>query len=252
MPTDAHSTGRGPPRISHVYSTPMKKRIEAATNSRFAAPIVILISGCLFGCEIALTADPVSSAPEVNYEGLATVTSRSLDIAQVRPGVDFSAYTSVLLREPELAFQTPDRSEREFPLSEAQKDRFRGMLAAEFEKELGKLDSLELVTEPGRDVLALSVRVQDIVVSVSAKTLSRVGRGAAVLEASGDATVVLELEDSQSSEILARGVDTRTVEGAALRQRGDSMVTRFEAAEKVVEKWAAITRAALDTLTSDR
>lgn len=230
----------------------MKMRFEAATNGRFAAPLIALVSVCLFGCETAPAADPVVAAPEVNYEGLETVGSRRLDIAQVRPGVDFAAYTGVLLREPELAFQTPDRSEGQFPLSEAQKDRFRGMLATEFEAQLGRLDSLELVTEPGPEVLALNVRVQDIAVSVSADSVGRVGRAAAVLEASGDATVVLELEDSRSNEILARGVDTRTVEGVALRQRGDAMVTRFEAAEKVVEKWAATARSALDALTSDR
>jgi hypothetical protein len=230
----------------------MKKRIEAATGGRLAAPLVVLVSVCLFGCETAPAADPVAAEPEVNYEGLETVRSRRLDIVQVRPGVDFAAYTGVLLREPELAFQTPDRGERQFPLSEAQKDRFRNMLATEFEKELGKLDSLDLVTESGSDVVALSIRVQDIAVTVSAESLGRVGRAAAVLEASADATVVLELKDSLSNEILARGVDTRSVEGAAMRQHGDTMVTRFEAAEKVVEKWAATARTALDALTSSR
>ena len=212
----------------------------------------ILVSAYLFGCGSAPAADPASNVPEVNYEGLETVPAKRVDIAQVRPGVDFSAYTGVRLIEPELAFQTPDRSQRQFPLNEAQKQRFRNLLAEAFEKELGRLESLELVTAPGPDVLTLSVRVQDIAVEVTDESLSRVSRGAAFLQASGDATVILELKDSQSNEILARGVDTRTVEGVAMRQRGDQMITRFEAADKVVGKWAVTARSALDALTSDR
>ena len=224
--------------------------MNKTTFARISA--LILASAWMLGCESAPAADPAASAPEVNYEGLETVAGKRLDIAQVRPGVDFAAYSAVRFAEPELAFQTPDRSQHQFPLSEEQKQRFRNMLASAFEKELGRLESLELVTAPGPEVLTLSVRVQDIAVEISDESLSRASRGAAFLEASGDATVVLELKDSQSNEILARGVDTRSVEGVAMRQRGDQMVTRFEAADKVVGKWATTARNALDALTSDR
>ena len=231
----------------------MKDPLQTAAHSRHATRLgAIVLSFVLLGCESAPAADPAASAPEVNYEGLEIVAGKRLDVAQVRPGVDFAAYSAVRFVEPELAFQTPDRSQRQFPLNEAQKQRFRDMLAAEFEKELSRLESLELATEPGPDVLTLSVRVQDIAVAVSDESLSRASRGAAFLEASGDATVVLELKDSQSNQILARGVDTRSVEGVAVRQRGDTMVTRFESADKVVSKWAATARTAIDALTSER
>ncbi|MEL7538094.1 MAG: DUF3313 family protein [Pseudomonadota bacterium] len=207
------------------------------------------LSLALAACETSPVAATVPVSADVNYDGLATVPSRSLDIAQVRPNVDFGAYTAVMLREPELAFRTPDRAVREFPLTDTQKQRLRDMLSSAFRKELAKLDALALVDAPGPQVLALDIRVHDIAASVSDQAVGRGSRQSAVLQASADATVVLDLKDSESNQILARGVDTRSVDGVAFMPRGDDVVTRFEAGDKVVARWAATARSSLDALT---
>lgn len=67
------------------------------------------------------------------------------------------------------------------------------------------------------------------------------------LRAVGEATLILELRDSQSEQILARGVDTRAVQGAALGQDG-GMVTRWEDVEKLCARWASMARSHLDAL----
>lgn len=231
----------------------MSAYVTPLSNARPARTLALaLAAGFLVGCAAPRVSAPVAAEAGLNYEGLASVYSRALAIAQVRPGVDFSAYSGVMLRAPELAFRTPDRAVREFPLSPAQKDRFRDVLAEAFAQEFRKLASLELVDEPGPDVLALRIRVQDITVTVQPRALGGAGRAAALLEASGDATVVLELSDSQSNEILARGVDTQTVTGVAARQQGEGMRTNFEDAAEVSAKWASIARAGLDDLTAGR
>ncbi len=111
------------------------------------------------------------------------------------------------------------------------------------------MQSMPLVNARGASVLELSVRVQDIVANVSTKSLSSVGRGAAFLEASGAATIVIELSDSMSNEILARGVDSSTVEGAAMRQ-GDEMKTRWQKVEELSERWASIARNGVSSLVN--
>ncbi|MBU2677628.1 MAG: DUF3313 domain-containing protein [Gammaproteobacteria bacterium] len=106
---------------------------------------------------------------------------------------------------------------------------------------------MQIVGERGTGVLELNVRVQDIVANVSPGRLSAAGRGTAFLEASAAATLVIELSDSVSNELLARGVDTSTVEGAAMRQGGE-MATRWQGVEELSERWASVARAGVSSL----
>ena len=100
---------------------------------------------------------------EVNIEGLQRVTARNFEAAFVRPGVTFADYEKLMVEELELAFRTPDREQNQFPLGEDQKTRFRAAMATAFGEELGKLENVDVFTYPGPDLLALIVRVQEIV-----------------------------------------------------------------------------------------
>ena len=187
---------------------------------------------------------PSVIASSLNYEGLAEVRKPLFDVAQVRPDTVFGAYDGVILNAPELAFKTPDRSQKQFPLDAAQKRRFEEMLATAFSQEFSNLEKLELTDQPGPGVLELTIRVENITATVPT------GQGVPIgfaLTAVGEATLILELNDSQSEQILARGVETRGVQGAALGQ-GGSMVTRWEDVEKLCSRWASLARSRLDAL----
>ncbi len=211
----------------------------------------LMLVASLPGCATTSATAPAPDAASVNHEGLATVGSRTFDIAQVRPGTDFSAYSRLRLGTPELAYRTPDKSERQFPLSEEQKAGFRDNLVSAFDKEFAGLQILELVDETGPDTLVLDVRVEDIVVTVSPSTVGRSGRGAALLEASGGAIMTIELRDSQSNEILARGVDAAAASGGALRTPEGELRTRFDSPGKIVETWAAKARTGVENLLGE-
>jgi hypothetical protein len=203
----------------------------------------------LAACSTLPSNDVTEQQTTLGSDGLANVKSRSLDVAQLRPGTDFTRYSGLLLNPPELTFKTPDRAQDEFALTKDQQSGFRDIVARAFESEFSKMQSLPLAKERGAGVLELNVRVQDIVANVSPTSLSSVGRGAAFLGASGAATLVIELSDSMSQEILARGIDTSAVDGAAMRQ-GDEMVTRWQGVEKLSERWASIGRAGVSSLIS--
>jgi len=210
----------------------------------------LAVATCSF-CIGACASAPTVASENLNYEGLAEVRIRTLDKAQVRPDVVFSVYSGVILDEVELAFRTPDRSVQQFPLSKDQQDRFHDMLTAAFRSELIGMQNLQLVDAPGRDVLELRVRVQDITATVPPRSVANVGRAAMALQAVGEVTLVLSLYDSRSGEILARAVDARTVSGAAVGADGE-MITRWEGVERLTAQWAATTRQRLEALVNGR
>jgi len=186
-------------------------------------------------------------AGEVNIEGLQAVSARNFEAAFVRPGVRFADYRKLMVDELELAFRTPDREQNQFPLGEDQKTRFRAAMATAFGEELGKLEAVEVVTDPGPDVLALHVRVQDIVARAPGRRVGSAGRAGFAMETVGEMTLVMELRDSQSNEILLRVFDRRIVEGAAMLS-GDSVVSTWEGVERLVGRWASRAREGLERL----
>jgi len=202
---------------------------------------LLLLSLAAAGC---VAEPPVAIGSSVNYEGLAEVKRAYFDVAQVRPETVFSGYDGIIVSVPELAFRTPDRSQEQFPLDENQKRRFEAALAEAFSLEFSNLQNLDLKGQPGPSVLELTVRIENITATVPSGRSTQLGFA---LTAVGEATLVLELRDSQSQQILARGVDTRAVQGAALGQDG-GVVTRWEDVEKLCSRWASMTRSRLDVL----
>ena len=186
-------------------------------------------------------------AAEVDIEGLQEVTARNFEAAYIRPGVTFAGYSKLMVEELELAFRTPDREQNQFPLGEDQKTRFRAAMATAFGEELGTLEAVEVVTEPGAGVLALRVRVQDIVARAPGRRVGGAGRAGFALETVGELTLVLELRDSQSNEVLVRAFDRQAVEGAAMVS-GEGVVSSWEGVDRVVAQWASRAREGLERL----
>jgi len=211
-------------------------------NSSIRLGILVLVAVAASGCG----PQPTQPKPtgEVNIEGLQQVPARNFEAAFVRPGVRFADYKKLMVDELELAFRTPDREQNQFPLGEDQKTRFRAGMATAFGQELGKLESVAVVTEPGPDVLALNVRVQDIVARAPGRRVGA-GRAGFALDTVGEMTLVMELRDSQSDEVLVRVFDRQAVEGAAML-RGDNVVSTWEGVDRVVARWASRAREGLD------
>ena len=204
---------------------------------------LVLLAAATSGCGPQPTQPKPIGA--VNVEGLQRVTARNFEAAFVRPGVRFADYSKLMVSELELAFRTPDREQNQFALGEDQKTRFRAAMATAFGEELGKLEAVEIVTEPGPDVLALNVRVQDIVARAPGRRVGGGGRAGFALETVGEMTLVMELRDSQSDEVLVRVFDRQAVEGAAMVS-GESMVSTWAGVDRVVGRWASRAREGLD------
>ncbi len=210
-----------------------------------AGILALLATGALLSACIAQPRVPTEV--EFNYEGLRSVSSDRFEKAQIRPGVDFTKYSSVQLAQPELEFRRPDRSRSEFPLTAEQKSLFRDDLSASFGDAFANSTTLAIVAEPGPDVLSVQVRVIDIVARVPPTSSGLGSRGSIALDATGQVTLVIEVNDSESGQILARGVETRQVRGAAVR-RNQEMLTSWEDVQLLVDRWAEATRSGVEDL----
>jgi hypothetical protein len=76
------------------------------------------------------------------------------------------------------------------------------------------------------------------------------GVGDIALHALAEATLVIEISDSESEEILARVFDRRAIEGTAIAQKQGPPVTQWEEVEAVCKRWASTVRARLDVVVS--
>ena len=188
-----------------------------------------------------------TAGAQTNFEGLREIRSQNWDRVEVRPNVVFTVYTGIMLGDVRIAYRTPDRSQQQFPFTDEQKAQFQETLKNAYISELVAMRNAELVNAPGRDILLLSVRAINVTATIPPVSIGNVGRASIALQAIGEVTLVLELFDSRSGEILARAVDTKTVVGAAIAEDG-GMITNWEGAGQLSARWAATTRSRLDRL----
>ena len=113
--------------------------------------------------------------------------------------------------------------------------------------EFANLENIELVDTPGRTVLDLHVRVQDIIATIPGRRVGATGNATFALEAIGEVTLVIELRDSESEEVLVRVFDQRALEGVAMI-KDDKPVTHWPDIETICAQWALRVREGLDVL----
>lgn len=211
--------------------------------------VASLLSGILLASiSISATAAPkvqTGMLAEVTYDGLHRVDVRTMKKAWAKPQLDLTQYTKIMVLPTAMTFKDADkRSRSEFPLNQHQKDTLKETVLSVFIEELGKSERYTLTNEPGPDVLQIQAAILDIVSRVPPEP---VGRGGFVLSSLGDATLVVELRDSMSDEILARAVDRRSV-SPAFPQRSSS-VNNLAEVRYSARKWATQVRRHLDEFT---
>jgi len=214
---------------------------------------------------IALYAGTGSAAPkqprietgpdaEVTFDGLVRVQKSVADAAWVKPTLDLTPYKKLMVVSQGVAFRKLEpvsefqaRNETEFPVKEENKERLSRELKTAFETELKKLERYEIVSSPGPDVLLLVGAVIDVVSNIPPDIESaRYGRGGVYLTSVGDATLVIELRDSQSGEILARAADRRAAESPFAFEVNS--VTAWSEVRRLASYWASLLRRRLEEI----
>jgi hypothetical protein len=183
------------------------------------------------------------------------VPNSKLEVVYVDPDADFSAYDKVMLVEPTVAFKknwlrdqnryTRTASGR---VTERDMEEIRTRLAEEFEIIFGEVlqanNGYMTVAEPGEDVLLIKPGIINLDVT-SPSTMSRTMGVQSYSESAGAMTLQLELFDSLTGDVLAKGLDRK--DGY---QQGfvswDTAGSNRQAADRILTGWAQTLRQGLD------
>jgi len=143
-----------------------------------------------------------------------------MDDAWAAPDLDLSRYTKVYFLPTGVLFREVNdtmaragsRMDRtEFPVDAETATEFRVLFHDTFLEDLAEVGHFELATEPGRDTLIAQGFLVDVVSHVPPTSAMD---DATTVRTTWEATIVLELRDSMSHDMLARTVERERPEGA--------------------------------------
>jgi hypothetical protein len=187
---------------------------------------------------------------EMSFDGLIKVDNSRMTSAWVKPDLNLSEYSKILPANAGIEYRAVKSVSRvgrrtssasEFPLNEKQKEKVEAAISGVFREELAKSQNFTLATEPAADTLIVVGMILDLVSNVPPDPM---GRGDIYLTKVGEATLVLEIKDSQSGEIFARAVDRRAIApNVAVRS---TPVSNLSELRRQARKWASLLVKRLD------
>jgi hypothetical protein len=215
-----------------------------------AAFCAALSLAALGGC--ATKSQSASSGAPVEWDGLQRVQVKGLDMVYVKPGISLAGYTKIMVDPLQVSFSKARDAnggwrEGAFPLNQRDRDRIAGELGQIVRKalvsEVENSGGYQIVAAPGPDVLHVSAAIIDL--NVTNPDTMTGGRSYVISASKGSMTLVAELRDSESGELLARAVD-RATDDSSIRMELANSVTNYAAAERAADQWAHILRQRLD------
>lgn len=222
------------------------KRLIQVHNIRTARPLVAtMVLGLVTAC--------AAPQPPAAWDGLEYRAVRGVDAVHVRPGVEFASYQTVMIDPVEISFDRswdPNRVRGDLSSQMSAEDiqslkddmarEFRAVLAEELAR-----GGYRIVEQPAVDTLRLSPSIVDIYVSAPGAVTP--GRSRSYTLEAGRMTLVMELRDGPTGQLLARVVDqqagTRT--GRVQVTSGVSNTADFR---RAVSDWARKLREGLDAV----
>lgn len=144
---------------------------------------------------------------ELSFDGLHEVDNSRADAAWARPDFDISGDTKIWLVGAGIEYrQARDRgrtamarriSSGPYFIDDKTRTKFEELVATVFREEMEKIKGFELVDAAGPDVLMVRGGLLDVASNVPPDMIS--GRSEIYLSYVGEATLVLELYDSESA-----------------------------------------------------
>ncbi len=217
------------------------------------AAALALVAGAATAQTAPAAAPPTSArqaTAEFTQDGLERRQVRGLDIVFVRPGATLEGFTKVQLAPVSVAFrrnwERGATTGTRIRVRAADVERIRAQLATLVEtvvREELERGGYALVEDAGEDVLAVQMDIVNL--NINAPDLSAPGRVRVYTTSVGEMTLVAELRDSSSGELLMRAFDRR-VGRESMNPQFTTRIDNVTQARIAARAWAQALRQGLD------
>lgn len=200
-------------------------------------------------------ADAQKKQPPTEWDGLQKVDAKRFDLAYLLPGADFKAYTKVMIDPTEAAFRKNWQRDHnsstlslDMKISDKEAREMLEAVQASFHEILTQAyrdAGYEIVTTPAPDVMRLRTGVFNI--DVDAPDQMTASRSRTYSSEAGRASMIIEIRDSMSGALLARGIDSRDVGDMGFTVRRSRVSNRADF-ERVFKDWSKMSVDGVATL----
>ena len=207
--------------------------------------VVVLCAMTLAGC--------TQTTPVDEWDGLVRRPGTRIDAVFVKPDADIGDFTSVLLDPVQVSFASnwdPNQGRRNpatrlnandvAAIQSGLADMFRETFRADIAS-----SGFQLVDQPGPETLRVSAAIVNLF--VTAPDTMSAGRSRTYTANSGQMTLVVELRDSVTGELLARAVDTQRGRSAGSMSFTNN-VTNTADARRAIATWSTALTQGLNEL----
>jgi hypothetical protein len=221
-------------------------RNSTTPGSTAAVAIAALL---LAGCETN-RASPIDDSSL--REGLVRVEHRNVDAVYKRPDATLSSYSKLLVHPIEVQFAKnwdPESSGSAlYQMHEPDRDKIRSDLAEVF-AQVFRRDLEEggyaLVEQPSADTLEVRAAIVNLYITAPDVSMQTPGRTKVYTADAGEMTLILQLHDSVTGQLLARAYDRQADIGSGMWTWTTSVSNTAEA-KRIISTWATALRKALD------
>jgi len=198
----------------------------------------------------ALAEDLPGPASAWSEGGLVKLTTKGLDVVYAKPGATLAEYHQVLLRPISVSFaknwehSVTSGSRIRITTADSQriKDKLSALLREEVEKQLHD-GGYKMATAAGDDVLDVTMAIVNLYVTAPDVNQQNLRNSYGV--SAGEMSLVVELRDSATGDIIARAFD-RNLASESYRPMRISSVDNAAEARAAAKGWAEALRKALD------
>ena len=180
-------------------------------------------------------------------DGLQKISVKNIDLVYARPGASLAAYKRVKLDPVKVAFSpswNPTRTGSATKLSTQEKEDIRARVAKlveeEFARELQSGGRYSVTSGSGPDVLRVQAGIVNLYINAPD---TGVGRSRTIVSSAGEMTLIAELTDSASGQVVARVADRREASHSGMV--ANSFANETEG-RLIAAAWAKALKKALD------
>ncbi len=219
--------------------------------------LLTIAAVAISGCSSAPPTIQTGPDAEVTFDGLHVIDNSAFKQAWADPDIDFSRYTKIMPGGAFFEYRAVKKtssnsrasmSDTEFWISDENRAKLEEEVSNVFDVELAKSTRFTITDTPGPDTLIIVGGLHDVMSRVPPE---RVGRSDVYLSDIGAATLILQVSDSMSGEVIARAVERSAAGGQSGMAMRSSPAQTWAEVRRLARRWATKLVEGLDRLPSE-